>query len=223
MRISVFGDSILKGVILENGKYIMDSDTKRRLTDDCGLDLDTHCKFGATVNVGSRLLDREFRRGEPGKYTVLEFGGNDSDYDWAKIAAEPDKVHLSNTPPEAFEKTYADMILTVRESGSIPVVATLPPISAARYFRWICRDGLDPKAILHWLGDIDIIFRKQELYSRMAEALAEKFKCAVLDLRAAFPTEKNALEAVLCDDGIHPNRLGQELIYRRCLSQLAHV
>ena len=35
----------------------------------------------------------------------------------------------------------------------------------------------------------------------------------LIDLRRAFPRDKTALEPFLCEDGIHPSRLGQQLIF----------
>ena len=34
-----------------------------------------------------------------------------------------------------------------------------------------------------------------------------------VDLRAAFPRDPERLEPLLCEDGIHPSRLGQKLIF----------
>ena len=36
MKITVFGDSILKGIVLENGRYSINHDWERRLSDECG-------------------------------------------------------------------------------------------------------------------------------------------------------------------------------------------
>ena len=145
----------------------------------------------------------------------MEFGGNDCAYDWAEVAAAPDGKHLSVVPPEIFEKQYEQMLLAVEAAGSKPVAATLPPISSRRYLAHICRDGLDSQAILHWLGDLEAISRWQESYSAIVARVAEKLGCCVLDLRSAFPASGPELEQYLCQDGIHPNRLGQQLMLEK--------
>ena len=211
MRISVFGDSILKGVILENGKYIMDSDTKRRLTDDCGLDLDTHCKFGATVNVGSRLLDRELLRGEPGKYTVLEFGGNDSDFKWSEISMEPDKEHLPLTSMADFKQNIAAMTEELRAQGVQPIMMTLPPIEPNRYLDFVSRNGNSRENILKWLGYVEKIYETHKSYSDAVAEIAQERIVPLVDVRSAFPSG-NALSEYMCIDGVHPDKKGYQLI-----------
>ena len=49
----------------------------------------------------------------------------------------------------------------------------------------------------------------------MVSRVAEKLGCRVLDLRSAFPASGPELEQYLCQDGIHPNRLGQQLMLER--------
>ena len=92
---------------------------------------------------------------------LLEFGGNDCDFDWAAIAADPEGSYVSKTPPETFESCYRRAIRLVEESGREPIVLTLPPIHSERYLDFICRDGLKKENILRWLGDVDAIYRWQ--------------------------------------------------------------
>jgi lysophospholipase L1-like esterase len=39
----------------------------------------------------------------------------------------------------------------------------------------------------------------------------------VLDLRSVFPASGPELEQYLCQDGIHPNKLGQKLMYEKAV------
>lgn len=215
MLLSIFGDSIMAGVVQEDGRYSRCRDQFQRLESATGIRLDNHSSFGSTVVKGLERLDKFLRQGSLGDYTLVEFGGNDCAYDWAEVAGAPDEEHLCAVPPALFEARYAQMLQTVEAAGSRPVAATLPPISSRRYLAHICRDGLDSAAILHWLGDLEAISRWQESYSAMVSRVARRLGCRVLDLRAAFPASGPALEEYLCQDGIHPNRLGQQLMVEK--------
>lgn len=220
MLLSIFGDSIMAGVVQENGRYSRCKDQFIRLEEETGAKLDNHSSFGSTVIKGFGRLEKFLEQGRLGDFTIIEFGGNDCAYDWAEVAAEPEGEHLSVVPPKEFEKQYARMIQAVEEAGSIPVAATLPPISSRRYLAHICRDGLDSRAILHWLGDLEAIHRWQEGYSAMVRRVAQGLGCRILDLRSVFPGSIKEQEKYLCQDGIHPNRLGQQLMYEQAVRPL---
>ena len=49
----------------------------------------------------------------------------------------------------------------------------------------------------------------------MVSRVAKSLGCRVLDLRSAFPASGPELEQYLCQDGIHPNRLGQQLMLEK--------
>ena len=221
--LTIFGDSVMKGVVLEEGKYNSSSGARELLEQKYAIDADNCCKFGATIEKGLAFAEKRMERGGLKPYTMIEFGGNDSDYDWAAIAAQPESEHFCKCVPEVFESCYRRLISEVRQAGSVPLVATLPPISAEKYFAWFCREGLDGDAILRWLGDKNAIYRWQERFSRMAEHIAAEEGCKVIDLRGAFLSCPQALNTLLCDDGIHPNRAGQELIYRTIAARLAEL
>ena len=215
MLLSIFGDSIMAGVVQEDGRYSRCREPFQRLETETGVKLDNHSSFGSTVVKGYERLNKFLRQGRLGDYTLVEFGGNDCAYNWAAVADAPDGEHLCVVPPEDFEKQYARMLRAVEAAGSIPVASTLPPISSRRYLAHVCRDGLDSEAILHWLGDLEAISRWQGGYSAMVDRVAREQGCRVLDLRSAFPASGPELEQYLCQDGIHPNRKGQQLMLEK--------
>ena len=213
--ISIFGDSILKGVRMLSGT------TRYGTTDDIGLEsiaerhdwiLDNRSRFGCTIQKGELLLNRQLEKGETPAAVLLEYGGNDADFRWAEVAAHPFDEHEPNTPLPVFTETLRRMIETLRTHHVKPVLSTLPPISSERYLDWITRDGLSKENILLWLGDANAIYRYQEKYSLAIERLAAETGCFLVDLRSAF-LEKRALLPYLCADGIHPNDAGQRLIH----------
>ena len=128
MLLSIFGDSIMAGVVQEDGRYSRCRDPFQRLEAETGAHLDNHSSFGSTVIKGYERLNKFLRQGALGEYTLVEFGGNDCAYDWAEVAAAPDENHLSVVPPADFEKRYEQMLLVVEAAGSKPVAHFLPPL-----------------------------------------------------------------------------------------------
>ena len=213
-NIMIFGDSIMKGVVLS------ESDRRYRISSELGIDalaqsfglnIANHSRFGCTLEKGLGILRRTVEKNPNCSAVIMEYGGNDCDFDWAQVAAEPNKEHFPNTPLERFTELYAGAIEYLRKHGIIPILTTLPPLCSERYFNWICRSGLDRDKILGWLGDIDAIYRYQEGYSKAVEQLAERFGTALIDLRSTFLAERR-YEDFYCADGIHPNESGQRLI-----------
>ena len=222
MKVTLYGDSILKGILLENGKYTINREWEDRLLAHPDLDIRNRSRFGCTIRKAMNLIRRDSAsRAQENEIAILEFGGNDCDYRWNEISAAPEKEHNCKTPPEEFMEDYREAIRLLRDSGRTPVLLTLPPIDSERYLRFICRDGLSRENILLWLGDVDAIYRWQEKYSAMVERLAKEEQVQLIDLRSAFLRDGRRNEELLCADGIHPSRSGQNIIFEtlhRCVA-----
>ena len=213
MQVTVYGDSILKGVLFENGKYTVSHEWEQKLAERFGLCVTNRCRFGSTLPKAMARIEKDAETDGGGEYALLEFGGNDCDYDWAAIADAPEGEHECKTPPPRFLDCYRRAIRLLRGSGRKPVLSTLPPINAELYLSFLCRDGLSRENIVRWLGDVQRIYRWQENYSQMAEQLAREEGTPLIDLRRPFLQDSRSPAALLCADGIHPSRVGQGLIY----------
>ena len=213
MKVTVYGDSILKGVLLEGGKYTVSHEWEEKLAERFGLQVTNRCRFGSTLPKAMARIEKDSESDGGGEYALLEFGGNDCDYDWAAIADAPEGEHACKTPPQRFLDCYRRAIRLLRGSGRNPVLSTLPPINAELYLGFLCRNGLSRENIVRWLGDVQRIYRWQENYSQMAEQLAREEDTPLIDLRRPFLQDSRSPAALLCADGIHPSRAGQELIY----------
>jgi acyl-CoA thioesterase-1 len=219
--IAVFGDSIMKGVIYDDKKekYIYSDDTfVKRFIEQTGFLVDNYAKFGCTLQKGQRIIERFLSKQTGDKYVALEFGGNDCDYFWPAVSENPGKKHLPNTPLETFEAIYAHIIDKLVEKGFRPVIFTLPPLDPQRYFAWISK-GLNKNNILKWIGDVDFIFKWQEVYSSAVEKLATTKVVPIIDIRKAFVNSGN-YSKLLCHDGIHPNEIGHSLILETVYRQI---
>ncbi len=212
--ICIFGDSIMKGVIFDaiKGRYIFLKNSFLNILGmrNSNIKVNNYAKFGCTITVGRQLIEKHAAELPGYEYTALEFGGNDCDFDWKAISENPDAVHIPKTPIDEFERKYSEIIDRVAAAGSKPVLFSLPPLGARRYFSWISR-GLNAENILRWLGDEEHIYRWHEMYNIAVLRLAAVKDVALIDIRRAFLETKDYL-SLLCEDGIHPNEAGHALI-----------
>jgi lysophospholipase L1-like esterase len=216
MKICVLGDSITKGVIYdeERKRYIFLKDSFiNMIQQNSGIEINNCSSFGCTVTKGTNMLDKIEGELKDYDYTFLEFGGNDCDYDWAKVAEEPDKYHDCNTPPEVFKEKYENIIKRVEAAGSKPVLVTLPPIDSVRFFNWVSK-GLNKENILKFLGDVEHIARWQSMFNDTVNQLSKLYNLPIFDIRSIFFDGKKKITDYLCEDGMHPNEEGHKLIYR---------
>lgn len=213
----IYGDSILKGVIQdeETGMYHpMKKDDFAPLCAQHPITVVNRSKFGATIGRGWAFLSRALEKQTVCDLAVLEFGGNDCNFDWKAVSDNPGGSHLPMTEPEIFADTLRRMTAALRGSGIRPVLVSLPPIHAQRYFDHILAStpGTNGDRILAWLGgDVQMIYRYQELYSAAVTRIAYETGSIYLDLRSAF-LDKHGYGELLCADGIHPNEAGHALI-----------
>ena len=211
-KIGVFGDSILKGIQLDRitKKHIVKNDID---IDKIGgkhlVSIDNFSLFGSTINKGKTLLQRHLER-KNFDIVLLEHGGNDCDFNWAKIAENPSHNHIPNTPILTFVDTYIKIIHSLKEKHIEPIITTLPPLEPQRFFDWFCK-GLNKDNVLKWLGSVNTIYRWQERYSRTIEYIGRMTNTIVIDLRGAFLNHFR-IDDLLCEDGIHPNTKGQNII-----------
>ena len=114
--VTVYGDSILKGITLDNGKYVVDRTAEERLARERSLDIRNLCRFGATVSKGLTLIQKDLaKNGSPEGYALLEFGGNDCDFDWSAVSERPQAHHEPHTPLKQFEALYTKAIQLIQE------------------------------------------------------------------------------------------------------------
>ncbi|HVI40295.1 MAG TPA: SGNH/GDSL hydrolase family protein [Anaerovoracaceae bacterium] len=213
--VCIFGDSVAKGVVFDavKNKYRLLKESFANIVErQQNISIFNFARFGCTISMGSEILKRHESELNAFDYTILEFGGNDCDYNWAEISEDPLGQHVCNTPITLFREKYMELIDRVLQNGGRPVLLNLPPIDPKRYFKWVSK-GLNGKNILAFLGEVDAIYKWQEMYSTTIEELASKERIPMIDIRSGFMSKKN-FSSYLCADGIHPNEKGHLLISR---------
>ncbi len=219
-KILVVGDSLSKGVILdeEKKKYTLLKDCFfTLLSESVNAEMINASKFGSTVIQGQKQLESKMEKYDP-DIVVIEFGGNDCDFRWDDIASDPMKDHIPNTPLDVFEKSINQMLDYVQANSKTPVLTTLPPIYADSYFKWFTNSDRDKGVnILKWLKDVWRIYWWQERYSNCLQYIARKRDIACIDVRGAFLKSREFVN-LICSDGIHPNSDGHRLIFETVMS-----
>lgn len=227
MKLTALGDSIIKGVILttENmrNRYALSG---KNIIDRCGEDLQSEVvnlgKMGCTVEAGERILDKSLARIAGSRYVLLEYGGNDSDYDWQAIAQAPEAEHEPRTPLSIFVQTYERVIEKVRQAGCTPIVLSLPPMDAERYFAFFSADWTQEarRNVLRWLdGSTTTIMAGHELYNMATWKVAQRTQARWVDITSDLLVG-HQYRRYLCADGIHPNEEGQAYIAERIVRGL---
>lgn len=217
-RICIFGDSIAKGVVLESdGRYTHSPDCFASLLGR-ERQVENRAVFGCRTGKGLALLKRYADKLLPSDMVLLMFGGNDSDFDWPAVAADPDGFHDCMTPMADFVADIRAMIDLVREKGAQPVLLSMTPFDSRRYFNRLTEKN-DRAALLHFLGDTIRMERWNEMYDITLFKLARELKTTIIDLTSPFLVRRK-LDNLLCDDGIHPNLQGHQILFKTVKSCL---
>ena len=216
-RIAALGDSITKGVVLndQNRYSAAEQSFLDILSSELDLRVDNYGKFGCTVSYGNSVLERHAADIADSDYTFIEYGGNDCDFDWIKIAQDHHGEHKARTPLEEFTEELSSRVTKIKELGSVPVLITLPPILSDTYFSFLSRSMSDEQKnnIKEWLGgDVGIITRWHESYNRVLFQVANQTRTQIIDITTPFDTFRGDLTSLYCADGIHPNARGHKLI-----------
>ena len=212
-KIALFGDSILKGVIYGDDKryHISKEIDWRGIEDSLDIELENFSKMGNCIESGRINLEKFLKDCKGVRGVVLEYGGNDSDYFWEQVSQNPSKDNLPKTVLAEFRNDLVSMIALLKKKKIRPILMTLPPIIAERYFNFIVSLGNNPQSIKEFLGDVQIIYRRHELYSNEIVKIAREQNVDLVDVRSKF-LQSNDLDNLICEDDIHPNVAGQKLI-----------
>jgi lysophospholipase L1-like esterase len=225
-HIEVWGDSILKGVVLDESSL-----SYRTLSENCvarfaqatKTDITNHASFGMTSLKAHERILKAVERNPPKSddIVLVEFGGNDCDFHWSAISDRPDEYHEPKTPIAVFGKKMQEIIDTFRSFKIEPILMSLPPLEPNRYFEWISR-GLNRANILKWLDDVNKIYRWQEAYNDIVVETAQSNGLRLIDVRKSFLVS-DRYTSLICGDGIHPSARGHETIYNTFISYASDV
>ena len=107
-KITVFGDSVPKGLYLDGGKVArVQKSAVRLISEALGTEIENFSVFGQTLKkcCEKGLIERwlDEHAGTRDKL-ILSLGGNDCDYCWEEVEKDPYAPHAPNTPQPQFER-----------------------------------------------------------------------------------------------------------------------
>ncbi len=140
-EVCLFGDSIARGIILDaQGSYKPIKECFASLAaSELGFGLINKARFGCTITKGREIIEHFLSRvdSETRRLAFLEFGGNDCDFRWDQISADPHAEHLPATTPERFFRMYSEVIQELKNKGFRPVLIDTPASRRRTLFRLV--------------------------------------------------------------------------------------
>lgn len=221
-KIYIYGDSLLKATVPDGDfhyRFHINEVMQRYQTKL--VEVVNRSKMGATIRKGLSLVRHDLDRGLEARYALVSYGGNDSDFDWAAIDADPEADHRPNTELPVFADTLHETLDALRQGGVQPVMMTLPPIDGERYLSFLCRDNLRRDRILDWLGEPQMIYRHQELYADTAAEIALRENIPLIPVRQTF-LRNHRLSQLIAADGIHLTMGGYEQLFDTLADWVKH-
>ena len=219
LSITLFGDSIGKGVYTDNGRVeIIQNNAVDLLVDNYGLNISNKSVYGLSLK---KFFDRgfidDYLNGLPSdkdNIAVIELGGNDADYDWKSIVNAPTAAHTSKTDITEYREDLTEVVRKLLKAKVKTYLCSIIPISSERYFKNVISKITNAERVLEFFhGDFNTIHRHQEIFNSELLKVAIKNGVDIIDLRTQFLLS-NAFEDLICLDGIHPNKEGQYMIYK---------
>jgi len=102
-RLVIFGDSIAKGVMFQDGRYHLCRAHDFDALAQQGVEVLNFAKMGACTDTGLAIAKKRLELCQ-GAQVLLSFGGNDCDFDWQAVSDRPEEAHLPKIPAEQFGK-----------------------------------------------------------------------------------------------------------------------
>ena len=211
-KVTIIGDSILKGVVYSPSgrRYSVCRESRPENLSGDGLEVENLSKMGATVIDGVKTLEHNSDGIGKDTTVIIEFAGNDCDFDWQEVSENPDGDHFPRVSERDFAENLKKCIKRIKKIGAKAVVALSPPIVAEKYFSFIS-SGRSRENLLKWLSCKDALYRWQEYYTLLAAKTALSEGAETVDLRTVFLSKRD-YGKYFCDDGIHPTPEGHRMI-----------
>ncbi len=223
----ILGDSNAKGVVRDiQDKYVVAENNTVNIISNY-FQCETH-----NISFFGQTLEKAYKKGFVQKVlqyksdtlrnvVTINLGGNDSDYDWAKVAKEPTKKHESRTNIDNFEKYYRDAIHFLRENGFEVYMCTLLPFVPKLYFDTVVSKLGSPHNIMFYLdNDVNNLLTAQINFNEKIIQIAENEHVRLLDLRTLIQKNKN-WKKLYCDDGIHLSEAGHKYLAQKIIETYA--
>lgn len=226
MKITVFGDSILKGVVTNPGSdkifEITENDSLSLAQKVLGFELDNRSIYGNIISKAQVKFNKWIEKGETSDICIIEFGGNDCDYDWAPISENPDGEYQQKTPLDDYLRIHEQMVNVCKDHNITPVIMTMPPLVHERWLETVSK-GMNKENVLKFIGgNSDKLYRNHEIYNAKLTEFAYTHGVKLVDMRTAMLQTPNYRD-YMCMDGIHPNEAGYEVLSKVWIKEIPTI
>lgn len=225
MKVVVFGDSISKGIISNEGRI---KTVKYNVVDLIAKHYDVQIKnisqYGQTLK---RLYEKKIVQKFLEEHTltssdsiVFSIGGNDADYDWKTVAEHPRFPHNPKTPLNDFVRMYTELLQMCKKTQANVYVMTIFPIHSQTFYENVIGGLTKKEDVLIFLrDDVEAISRHQEGYNLAILKCAYENSCTVIDIRSRILFEAD-YKKYICYDGIHPNEQGYKYLSNLLIEEI---
>lgn len=222
---TVFGDSIAKGIVLEDDKIqICEQNTISYIENHYNIKIQSSARYGLSLKklMQRNVLLSYVQSLDHSKinYAIFSIGGNDADFDWENVSKDPNSNHSMKTPLSTFTSLLNEAICLLQKHGVVVVLCTIMPINSTLYFENVISKIADGKKVLQFLNnDLTNIHRVQECYNTEIVKCAYRTNCILLDVRTPMQLTKDNAK-YFCKDGIHPNSEGYKYLADLYIEQI---
>ncbi|WP_027417931.1 SGNH/GDSL hydrolase family protein [Aneurinibacillus terranovensis] len=215
MRIVCFGDSVTRGISFVEGRLRILKDNypallQKTLTSLNNVQVINKGVFNDNSNLLMDRLNSDVLSLSP-DYVLVEIGGNDCNFKWEEVARCPEEQHEPIVPLDKYIENIKQLIGSLRKSGAVPVLLTLPPLDPVRYYKKLVQTY--GQGIAHWIALCGGIEHWHGLYNRYLTEMINAWNVRSIDIRTAFK-KAGDLSLLLSDDGIHPTLEGYRVMSR---------
>ena len=208
-KISVYGDSILKGVITGTGSGhlfdLIEDDSLTLASRKLGFALNNQSVFGNIITKAAKKLSRDIARGSVGDLAIIESGGNDCDYDWPAVLKG--ETTQPRVPLEQFIDTIDQMVRLCRANSITPLLMTMPPLVSDWWYHHICEGYGEDNVRAFVKGDTNLLYQNHEMYNMRIVRFCVENGVQFVDMRQRM-LESGRFRQMMCADGIHPTLEG---------------
>lgn len=214
-KIFAFGDSVMKGVIYDGTSYqVAHNNFISLCAKEISVNVRNYAKMGHTILDGIGIFHSNKSHISVGDSILIEYGGNDCDFNWQEISANPNRIHLPKVSLQGFIYSYMILLEDIKKLGARPILFSLPPISSKKYFNYFSNkmENSAKENIKKWLhGNIEFISQWHEQYNLAVFKIARDTDTKIIDISSCILSQTDYSDYI-CPDGIHPNERGHKLI-----------
>lgn len=213
MKIVCFGDSVTRGISYINGRLRIVRENyparlKKLLSQVSALEVVNKGVFNDNTDSLLQRLDHDVLQEVP-DVVIIGAGGNDCNFRWDEVAKAPNESHSPMVELNRYLQNMKELAQRIHDVGALPVYLDLAPLDPVRYYSFLA--GLHGNNIAHWIAQCGGIEYWHTQYSNALQKMIQSLNFPLISVRDSF-AQSSVLLQLISDDGIHPTKLGYQLM-----------